>query len=102
MIDDITVDAYDDDEQLWSFLQAFKDEIVLPADGFVIGEPVKVTAFEYTGNNIGGLMVRCHLNNGSEYLIAVSDVVFSRTSKGARYIAAYRRWLGIEPYPADT
>jgi len=41
MIEEITVDAYGDDEQLWAFLQVFKDEVPLPADGFVIGEPVR-------------------------------------------------------------
>ena len=35
-IDEITVDAYGDDEQLWAFRQAFEDDVILPADGFVI------------------------------------------------------------------
>ncbi len=38
MIEKIIVDAYDDDEQLWAFRQAFKDNVELPADGFVIGQ----------------------------------------------------------------
>ena len=41
LIDEITVDAYGDDEQLWAFRQAFEDDVNLPADGFVIGEPVE-------------------------------------------------------------
>jgi len=39
LIEEITVDAYGDDEQLWAFRQAFEDDVALPADGFVIGEP---------------------------------------------------------------
>ena len=50
MIAEITVDAYGDDEQLWAFRQAFEDDVTLPADGFVIGEPVSVVAINYDGN----------------------------------------------------
>ena len=39
LIAEITTDAYGDDEQLWAFLQALRDGIEPPSDGFVIGEP---------------------------------------------------------------
>jgi hypothetical protein len=39
LIGRVAVDAYGDDEQLWAFRQAFEDDVTLPADGFVIGEP---------------------------------------------------------------
>ena len=42
LIEEITVDAYGDDEQLWAFRQAFEDDVSLPANAFVIGEPVSV------------------------------------------------------------
>lgn len=45
LIEDITVDASDDDEQLGAFRQAFEDGVPLPADGFVIGEPVSVLSY---------------------------------------------------------
>jgi hypothetical protein len=97
MIAEITVDAYGDDEQLWAFRQAFEDDVALPADGFVIGEPVSVIAVDYDGNERRGLTARCRRENGSEYFIAVSDVVLPQTSVGANYIAAYRRWLNLDP-----
>ena len=37
LIEEITVDAYGDDEKLWAFRQAFEDNVTLPSDGFVIG-----------------------------------------------------------------
>jgi hypothetical protein len=43
LIAEITTDAYGDDEKLWAFRQAFEDDVRLPADGFVIGEPVSVS-----------------------------------------------------------
>ena len=32
LVDEITVDAYNDDEQLWAFRQVFEDEVALPTD----------------------------------------------------------------------
>ena len=100
LIAEITVDAYGDDEQLWAFRQAFEDDVALPADGFVIGEPVSLIAVDYDGNERRGLTANCRREDGSEYVVAVSDVVLPQTSSGARYIAAYRRWLKLDPYPA--
>ena len=102
MIEEITVDAYGDDEQLWAFRQAFEDNVDLPGDGFVIGEPVSVIEIDYDGNERRGLTARCRREDGSEHVVAVFDVVFPQASAGARHIAAYRRWLNLDPYPAET
>ena len=98
MVDHITEDAHGDDEQLWAFLQAFEDAVALPADAFVVGEPLSVLAIDYEGNERRGLVARCRREDGAEYLIAASDVVFPDASPGARSVAAYRTWLGITPY----
>jgi len=37
LIDEITVDAYDTDEQLSGFLQVFQDEVTVPASATVLG-----------------------------------------------------------------
>ena len=42
LIDEIIVDAYGDDEQLWAFRQGLEDELALPKEAFVIGEAVTV------------------------------------------------------------
>ncbi len=102
MIAEITVDAYGDDEQLWAFHKAFGDNVALPADGFVIGEPVSVISVDYDGNSRRGLTARCRREGGYEYVVAVPDVVLPQGSAGARYIAAYRRWISLDPYPSDT
>lgn len=102
LIEKITVDAYGDDETLWAFRQAFDDDVTLPSDGFVIGEPVSVTAIDYHGNERRGLTARCRREDGSEHVVAASDVVFPQGSSGARHVAAYRRWLGLDPHPPDT
>ena len=54
LIDEIIVDAYGDDEQLWAFRQAFEDNVAMPAEAFVVGEPVTVMRIDYDGNERGG------------------------------------------------
>ncbi|HQL91389.1 MAG TPA: cytoplasmic protein [Syntrophales bacterium] len=101
LIEECTIDAYGDMEQLWAFRQVLEDNIDLPADAFVIGEPVSVTAIDYDGNERRGLTARCRREDGAEYVVAVPEVEFPRAAAGARYVAAYRRWLGLDPYPAE-
>jgi hypothetical protein len=64
LIDEITVDAYGEQEQLWAFRQAFEENATLPAEGSVVGEPVLVIAFDYDGNERRGLTARCRGADG--------------------------------------
>lgn len=100
LIQDIIVDAYDDNEQLCAFRQVFEDNVSLPASAFVIGEPVSIIGIDYEGSELRGLTAKLRRDDGSEYVVAVCDVVFPEKSAGARYVAAYRKWLGLDPYPA--
>jgi len=99
LIEEIMVDAYGDNEQLWAFRQVFEDNVILPAEAFVVGEPVAVMEIDYDGNERRGLTARCQREGGSEQVIAVCDLIFAEGSVAARYMAAYRKWLGMEPHP---
>lgn len=99
LIEEITVDAHGDDENLWAFRQAFEDDVAVPCEGFVIGEPVSIVEFAYEGNTRRGLTARCQRDDGSEHVVAASDVVLPGRSSSTRYVAAYRKWLGLEPFP---
>jgi hypothetical protein len=98
LIDEIIVDAEGDDEQLWALRQGLEDELELPQEAFVIGEAVTVLSIDYEGNERRGLTARCRREEGTEYQVAACDLFFPRGTMAARCIAAYRRWLGIEPY----
>ena len=97
LIEEITVDAYGDDEQLWAFRQVIEDEVDFPADAFIIEEPVKVIKIDYDGNQRRGLTATFRGKNGSRHVVSAADVVFAPTSVAGRYLAAYRKWLGIAP-----
>ena len=100
LIEEIIVDAYGEDEQLSASCQVIEDEVPLPADGFVIGEPVSVIKIDYDGNERRGLTAKCRREDGSKHIIAASEVVFPKGPTVARYLAAYRKWLGLNPYPS--
>jgi hypothetical protein len=102
LIEQITVDAYGEDEQLWAFRQAFEDDVAVPRDALVIGETVSVMKFDYDGNDRRGLTAKCRRPDGREYLVAVSDVVFPEGTDGGRYVAAYRKCMGLRPFPPET
>ena len=97
LIAQITVDARGDDEQFWAFHHALEDDVKLPSDAFVIGEPVSVVAFDYDGNTRRGLTACCRREDGAEHVVAAAEVVLAQGSMGAQFLAAYRKWLGLDP-----
>src|SRR3954447_19580327 len=94
-IGQITVAANGEAEQLWAFRQALEDHIAVPCDAAVIGAPVTVIRFDFDGNVRRGLTAICRGAGGALHQIAAADVVIPPESKGAQYLAAYRKWLGV-------
>src|SRR5260370_41797758 len=88
LIYEVIVDANGEDEQLWAFRQAFEDALSLPADGFVIGEPVAVITFDYDGNERRGLTARCRREDGSPHVVPAGGVaVPARTHPSPSFAA---------------
>ncbi len=102
LIDEITVDAGNDSEMYWAFRQALEDNVAVPADAFVIGEPVTLIEFEFDGNDRRGLTARCRRSGGQEHVVGASEVVLPPNAAGVQYLAAYRKWIGLEPYPLEA
>jgi len=102
LIDELTVEAADDHDRFWAFRQACQGNLALPCEAFIIGEPVSLIKFDYHGNQRRGLTVTCRRADGSEYDVAASEVVISPRTEGARYLGAYRKWMGLEPFTPET
>ncbi len=98
LIEEITVDADGDAEQIWALREAFEDNIALPGQGFVMGAPVSVIAFDFDGNERRGLTAKCRGADGRKHTVSAADVSMAPGSSGARYVAAYRKWMGLTPY----
>jgi hypothetical protein len=98
----IASSAQTDDEALRAWQRAFSERVALPCDGFVIGEPVSVVEFCYDRNPRRGLTVRCRRADETTHVVAACDVVLPPGSAGGRGLAAYRRWLGLEPFHSES
>lgn len=92
LIDEITVDAYDEDEQLQGFVNAFDEDANFPCPGTVIGEDVAVLSVSVK-NHRRELIATCQRGN-RRYDIALLDIDVRGDPDTSRLIAAYRRWLG--------
>jgi Calcium binding len=92
LIEEITVDCYDEDEQLMGFEAAFDEDASFPCPGTVIGEDIQVL---HVGRGDGRheLIATCE-RAGKRYEIALLDIDFNADPDTSRLIAAYRRWVG--------
>jgi hypothetical protein len=92
LIEEITVDSHDEDEQLMGFEAAFDQDATFPFHGTVIGEEIDVLSVS-RGDNRGELIATCH-RHGRRYEVALLDVDIDADPTTSRLIAAYRRWAG--------
>ena len=95
LVEEITVDAYGDAEQFWAFRQAFEDNLSMPCGATVAGASVTVVKFDFDGNERRGLTAKCRLADGSQYTVSAADIRLPAGDPRERYIAAYRKWMGL-------
>ncbi len=95
LIETLTIDCYGDDEELGAFLQAFEDELDLPAEASVVGVAVRVVAVEHGGDVRRGLVAHCR-REGGDYELALANLSLPSGSPVSMLHTAYRRWLGCE------
>lgn len=98
VIEMIIVDAYDDADQLSAFVTVFEEEVTLPAVASLLGSPVTMLEFDYA-ETLRGPFVRCRGAHG-EGEVALADVCFPVDTVAAWIHAAYRHYLGLEPFAA--
>jgi hypothetical protein len=92
LIEEIIIDAYDEDEQLMGFEVAFDEGADFPCPGTVVGEEVEVVSVSVK-NHRRELVATCK-RGGKKYDVALLDTEVHGNSATSRLIAAYRQWLG--------
>lgn len=96
LIDEITVDAYEDDEQLTGFLVAAEEVIEAPEPASIVGVDVEVIAIDTGPDARTGLLSRCR-RGGGVHEVAFADLTFPAASELGLIRDAYRRWQGRKP-----
>lgn len=91
LIDEITVDCHDEDEQLQGFENAFDEDATFPCPATVIGEPVQILHVGHA-NGRRELIATCQ-RHGRRYELALLDIDINGDPATSRLLAAYRRWV---------
>jgi hypothetical protein len=91
LIDEITVDCHDEEEQLTGFEAAFDEDANFPCPATITGQPVDVIHVGQS-NRRRELIATCQ-RNGRQYDIALLDLDIQADPTTSRLIAAYRRWI---------
>jgi len=91
MIEEATVDAYNDDEQLTGLFTAIEDHLVTPFTTTVLGSEVNVTKVDLTDDGIVAVCVR---GRDRQRLDLLDLPLPTPPPDGAEWIDAYRYWAG--------
>jgi hypothetical protein len=91
LIDEATVDAYTDDEELTGFAVTIGDNLAVPFETTLLGVTVTVEKVSQTRSGIVAICAR----GEHRQAIPILDLPLPDPApQGAEWIAAYRRWAG--------
>ena len=92
MIEEATVDAYDESEQATGWFTMLEDNLEMPFDTEVLGVPVRVTRIDQRDDD---RLVAICTRGRDEQAIGLADLLLpTPMPEGAEWIEAYRRWIG--------
>jgi hypothetical protein len=89
LVEEATIDAYGDDEQLSGFAVMIEDNLEMPFETMVLGVTVTVTGVSQTES---GIVADC-VREGNHQAISILDLPLPEPPpEGTEWIAAYRHW----------
>jgi hypothetical protein len=92
LIEEATVDAYDQYEQALGFFSMLEEHLALPFDTMVLGVSVTVVELELRGDD--SLVAICKRGDARQAIPLMDLPLPSPPPEGADWIEAYRRWVG--------
>ncbi|MBX7551276.1 hypothetical protein ABZX95_39365 [Streptomyces sp. NPDC004232] len=92
MIEEATVDAYNEDEQLTGLFTMLGEHLALPFTTAVLGVEVTVRGIDVTPD--GRIVARCSRGSMRQSIGILDLPVPSPAPEGAEWIEAYRHWAG--------
>ena len=91
LIEEATVDCYDEEEQASGFFSIIEDNVALPFTTRVLGVEASVAAVEI--DDYGRIKAVCERGGEQQRIDLVDLPLPSPPPAGAEWIAAYRRWV---------
>lgn len=93
LIEELTVDAYGDEEQLSGFLVGAQEALVHAESATIVGVGVNVLTVDCGPDVRTGLTARVR-RDGATFEVALADLTLAPESALGLVVAAYRRWQG--------
>ena len=91
LIEEATVDCYDEEEQATGFFAVIEDNVALPFTTRILGVDASVAAIEL--DNDGRIKAVCERSGEQQRIDLIDLPLPSPPPSGAEWIAAYRRWV---------
>jgi len=92
LVEEATVDAYNESEQAMGFYTMLENDLRLPFDTEILGVTVTVESIDIAGNDDERLVAVCRKGKVSQR-ISLEDLPLPSTlPAGAEWILAYRHW----------
>jgi hypothetical protein len=91
LIEEATVDCYDEEEQASGFFAVIEDNLALPFTTRILGVEASVTAVEIDDD--GRIKAVCERSGEQQRIDLIDLPLPSPPPSGAEWIAAYRRWV---------
>jgi hypothetical protein len=91
LIEEATVDCYDEEEQASGFFTIIEDNLALPFTTRILGVDASVAAVEM--DNDGRIKAVCERSGEQQRIDLIDLPLPSPPPSGAEWIAAYRRWV---------
>ncbi|MFI5300782.1 MAG: calcium-binding protein [Polyangiales bacterium] len=92
MVEEATVDAYDEGEQVTGWLTMLEENLELPFDTEVLG--VRVAVVEIDQREDHSIVAVCTRGKQKQAIALVDLPLPTPPPAGAEWVAAYRHWLG--------
>jgi len=92
MVEEATVDCYNEDEQVTGLFTMIEDSLAVPFDTLVLGVSVAVAKVDLTDSN--QIVAMCSRGELRQAIPILDLPTPTLPPEGAEWIEAYRRWLG--------
>ena len=100
LIEEATVDCYDEDEQHSGLVTMIQDNVECPFRAKVVGEEVTVTGFDFPKRG-RGLVAVCE-RAGKEFRVDASSLEFLKARpEGYEWLEAFEYWQGGADFDED-
>ena len=94
LVDEATVDCYEEEEEFWGMLTALGDELTFPLTATLIGESVLLIGVDGEASSAHRGIVARVSHKGQEHSVSLADLQISDTNThNADWLAAYHYWL---------